>query len=103
MVWTPSARMPRWASRITLEITEVRVERLNEISRRDCVAEGISGPYSLDPMLCSGPVAELVYEKLWESINGTGSWDVNPWVWVLAFKRLHHQEDYERDKRAVRN
>lgn len=77
-VTVPAIHMPRWASRITLEITGVRVERLQDISEDDCWAEGI--PYSPDV----DPVHE--YRALWESINGPGSWDANPWVWVVEFK-----------------
>ena len=96
--WTPAIHMPRAASRITLEITEVRVERLQEISEADAVAEGCArlplqdGPgawWSADvdagPAL-HGRTARDAYRLLWESINGPGSWDANPWVWVIAFK-----------------
>lgn len=84
--WKPSIHMPRWASRITLEITSVRVERLNEITEEDAKAEGIphdkwSFPQSTTPMRTG-------FQVLWESINGPGSWDANPWVWVVEFKRL---------------
>ena len=72
--------LPRWASRITLEVTEIRVERLLDISASDCWAEGI--PHSPDV----NPRHE--YEDLWCSINGAGSWDANPWVWVVVFRRL---------------
>jgi hypothetical protein len=72
--WRPSIFMPRWASRITLEITGVRVERLQQISDADALAEGCS--------LAS------VYARLWESIHGPGSWDANPWVWVVEFRWL---------------
>lgn len=94
--WTrprPSIHMPRWASRINLEITGVRVERLQDISEDDCLAEGIAqvvreklpgiqqcGEYDTIDV---DPVAE--YRDLWESINGTGSWDMNPWVFVVEF------------------
>ena len=74
----PSIHMPRWASRITLRITEVRCERLQDISAADCLAEGI--PHSPDV----NPIHE--YQELWESINGVGSWDANPWVWALTFE-----------------
>jgi hypothetical protein len=101
--WRPSIHMPRWASRITLEITSVRVERLNEISEADAKAEGIErivdnspicGPdcwrdYSADgliPFDADKPIAS--FRSLWESINGTGSWQANPWVWVIKFRRL---------------
>jgi hypothetical protein len=74
--------MPRWASRITLEIEAVRVERLQDISDHDAICEGIPDypDFSLD-----SPVHD--YSALWESINGRGSWDRNPWVWVIQFKR----------------
>ena len=79
--WMPSIHMPRWASRITLEIAEVRVERLQDISRGDCMAEGCPFPN----------IAKLTdpiewFAELWESINE--NWDANPWVWVVEFKRI---------------
>lgn len=81
--WRPSIHMPRWASRITLEITAVRVERLQDISRGDCMAEGCPFPNLAGK---TDPVAW--YRELWESINGPHSWDDNPWVWVVEFKRV---------------
>lgn len=78
--WRPSIHMPRAASRITLEIAEVRVEKLHAISAADCWAEGI--PMSPDV----NPIHE--YAELWEQINGAGSWDLNPWVWVLSFRSI---------------
>lgn len=103
--WRPSIHMPRWASRITLEVTGVRVERLQEISPADACAEGaaeiLDRPHA-DPLRSAaydkfgvtlndgeryaGSVA--AYAALWESINGPGSWDANPWVWVVEFKRV---------------
>jgi hypothetical protein len=74
----PSIHMPRWASRITLEITGVRVERLNDINERDAIAEGVVGDGYLTP-------GEM-FSVLWESINGKGSWAENPWVWCISFK-----------------
>lgn len=72
--------MPRWASRIVLEITEVRVERLQEMSAPDAWAEGIA---------CSPDVNPLHdFEELWKSINGEGSWASDPWVWALTFQRV---------------
>lgn len=79
----PSIHMPRWASRINLEITGVRVERLQEISVSDAIAEGYDGSIQspVDPSI-------KWYSDLWESINGSGSWDTNPWVWVVNFRRI---------------
>lgn len=96
--WKPSIHMPRWASRITLEITEIRVERLNYISEKDALAEGIEehigahGVKGFKPYL-KGNLDVLAFPQnsfrsLWESINGPGSWDQNPWVWVIEFRRL---------------
>jgi len=86
--WRPSIHMPRWASRITLEITRVRVERLQEISEKDAIAEG-ADPY-LHPVHPGREGLRHVdgFRSLWESINGPGSWDANPWVWVIEFKRV---------------
>jgi len=131
----PGIHMPRWASRILLEITDVRVERLNAISEADSIIEGLyrslpdnedrqwfhdwtieqtgapPTPTELDefnegvwraPGVRQGwgmtkadrnqdqwaPTPQFAYRLLWESINGPGSWDANPWIWVLAFKRV---------------
>ena len=84
--WTPAIHMPRHASRITLGITAVRLERLQEISPYDCVAEGA---WSMeDATLGRGHEAVAAYRDLWVSIYGPGSWDANPWVWVVDFERL---------------
>ncbi|PTR17462.1 hypothetical protein C8R31_101626 [Nitrosospira sp. Nsp2] len=83
--WRPSIFMPRWASRILLEITAVRVERLHEISEEDAWAEGCLGS---DGDVTGGESGYTEYAGLWETINGAGSWDKNPWVWVLEFKRI---------------
>lgn len=87
--WTPCIHMPRWASRINLEITEVRVERLQEISEADAIAEGVTIEASHMSGYCAGeflPPAIRAYRDLWENINGPGSWDANPWVWAVSFK-----------------
>jgi len=84
--WTPSIHMPRWASRITLEITDVRVERLNDISADDAKAEGVAAP-ALNGW-CDDNKWVSQFAWLWSSINGAGSWDANPWVWVIEFKRI---------------
>lgn len=84
--WSPSIHMPRWASRITLEITGVRVERLQDISPTEACKEGVfeDGSYCSEPPL---PYPVATFKKLWNSINGPDSWSANPWVWVIEFKR----------------
>lgn len=95
--WKPSIHMPRWASRILLEIVSVRVERLTDISESDAIAEGIEPVYGVwrdyqnQPSVNHHPAWSTAidsYRSLWESINGTGSWDLNPLVWVIEFKRV---------------
>lgn len=99
----PSIFMPRWASRITLEVTDVRVQQVQEINAADCLAEGIPGLLSptpeqnrkaakwaggFDAGACQ--LARVFYSELWDSINakrGYG-WEKNPWVWVVTFRRL---------------
>ncbi|HGE6721926.1 TPA: hypothetical protein ACGB01_002122 [Serratia marcescens] len=84
--WRPSIHMPRWASRITLEITAVRVERLNDISEEDAKAEGVApSQHIITPPEALYRVGFL---KLWQSIYGEESWRVNPWVWVIEFRRV---------------
>lgn len=86
--WRPSIHMPRWASRILLEITAVRVERLQDISETDAQAEGVANSLHLR----GGRLARENFAHLWWTINGDGSWEANPWVWVVEFKRVeaHH-------------
>lgn len=94
--WRPSIHMPRWASRILLEITNVRVERLNAISEKDATAEGVPPAGSLLPdypgtfLTPKGDfaTAKVAFQRLWESIYGEESWKANPWVWVIEFKRV---------------
>lgn len=92
--WIPSIHMRRVASRIALEIIGVRVERLQDISEADAIAEGCTknhngyywgGPHP-EHGLKQMATAVGVYRDLWQSINGIGSWDANPWVWVVEFK-----------------
>lgn len=86
--WTrprPSIHMPRWASRILLEITAVRVERLQDISETDAEAEGIQE--IVDAGVDHDGTPRDAYRALWEQINGADSWSANPWVWVVEFKR----------------
>jgi hypothetical protein len=88
--WMSPRFMPRWASRITLEITGVRSERLQNITADDCMAEGIS--LHEIPGLGSDYSIIKAYRDLWDSLNakrGYG-WDVNPWVWCITFRRVEH-------------
>lgn len=84
----PSIHMPRWASRILLEIVAVRVERLIDISEADATAEGIETMFLGDTDEMKRLGARVAFKSLWESINGHGSWAANPWVWVIEFKRV---------------
>ncbi|HFO2038964.1 TPA: hypothetical protein ACHJCA_000942 [Klebsiella pneumoniae] len=94
----PSIHMPRWASRILLEITDVRVERLNAISEEDAEAEGIDMEALYDSQDCYDCIADHnmtgrptvtgAFKHLWESIYGEEGWKSNPWVWVIEFKRV---------------
>lgn len=101
----PGMHMPRWASRIQLEITDVRVERLKSITNEDSICEGAKftdfgkdrygeqcdgwrcdrAPRSASDALGS---ARSAYANIWESINGAGSWNTNPWVWCISFKQV---------------
>lgn len=96
--WTPSIHMPRHACRILLEVTGVRVERLNSISQEDAQAEGMEltgwRPTYSDPD--SGGEVWTPYDnfaQLWESIYGEESWKANPWVWVIEFKVVPNVQD----------
>ena len=88
--WRPSIHMPRWASRITLEVTGVRVERLQDISEADALAEGIvetRGGFGLpDGSHYHAADPRISYWSLWDAINGSGSSERNPWVWAVAFR-----------------
>jgi hypothetical protein len=90
--WTPSIHMPKWASRLSLEIVRVGVERLQDISEADAYAEGVTIPDHYKFASNGRPEdrneARVTYESLWESINGPGSWDLNPFVWVVEFKKI---------------
>lgn len=93
--WRPAIHMPRWASRILLEITDVRVERLNDISEEDARAEGIIDGGCLncgepEPCGCANPEPDATdaFAYLWQSIYGQENWNANPWVWVIEFKRV---------------
>lgn len=101
--WTPSIHMPRRASRLTLEIAEVRVQRLNDCTEEDALAEGVvfdpakpgfwvpgvDHPNKDFPYLARATAREM-YAALWDTINGSGAWLGNPWVWAVSFK-VHQQ------------
>ena len=103
--WKPSIHMPKEACRIKLEITNIRVERVQYISKADAIAEGIEvldGMSNYKNYLHGkganyGYVkeAKISYMTLWESINGKDSWNTNPWVWVLSFKKVNALETSE--------
>ncbi|AMV20444.1 hypothetical protein [Planctomyces sp. SH-PL14] len=92
----PSIHMPRWASRLTLEITGIKVERLQDISEEDAIAEGIEPVRQIwklygkreqwEAEATGQPIKSFL--SLWESINGDGSWALNPWIWAIDFKRI---------------
>lgn len=89
--WKPSIHMPRWASRITLEVTDVRVERLQDISEDDAEAEGFSRrePEAYEDALNDDNWATGQFKRVWDSFAKRGySWETNPWVWVIEFKRV---------------
>lgn len=98
--WRPAIHQPRWASRIFLEITSVRVERLNSICDHDVLQEGLyqlpaSGRFCLHPGMqyfgLASYSAQEAYSWLWQSIYGADSWQANPWVWVIEFKRIEEK------------
>lgn len=102
ITWRPSIHMPRWACRITLDVIKVSVERLQDITEADAIAEGIieyeadreedgdPAEFAWDEELGRGevfPTAVAAYRDLWERLNGRESWEANPWVWVIEFPR----------------
>lgn len=93
--WRPSIHMPRWASRLTLEMTGVRVERVQEISEGDCIAEGFNPIQEVRPGVTLIPdprwshdTAQAMFKRTWNDLNARRgySWESNPWVWVVEFK-----------------
>ncbi|PBP70580.1 hypothetical protein CCL15_13625 [Pseudomonas syringae] len=86
--WRPSIHMPRWACRILLEITDVRIERLQDITPEQAIAEGVlSCRDHLDPDGI-GYSEEELFSIMWVSLNGHENWNANPWVWVVEFKQV---------------
>lgn len=97
--WRPSIHMPRWASRLTLEITDVRVERLQDISEDDAKSEGATK--EIEPHLGQRWRSHRAgFEYLWQSINGEESWSVNPWVWCIIFQPRHMNVDAFLEKKT---
>lgn len=88
--WRPSIFMPRWASRITLEVVAVRVERLQDITEHDAELEGAAMCEHFADAKRGHPLQphKTAFAWLWNKINGVDSWAANPWVWVVEFKRL---------------
>jgi uncharacterized protein YqfB (UPF0267 family) len=88
--WKPSIHMPKTAARIWLEVTNVRAERLQDITEHDALQEGMSIRYDKDEdgLVVKDKRNTEAFEELWQSINGTESWEANPWVWVVEFKVL---------------
>ncbi len=95
--WRSPRFMPRWASRITLRVTAVKVERLQDISKEDALAEGIYKvgggilrweKYRAADGLPDAMTAEAAFAALWQSLHGPGSWDANPWVAAYSFERI---------------
>jgi len=84
--WRPSIFMPRWASRITLKVVSVHAERLQDITEEGAIAEGVRGPAETPLCIDDCRTAFGRYRELWEEINGEGSWDSNPWAWVIKFE-----------------
>lgn len=89
--WTPSIHMPRWASRLTLTVTDVRVQRLNEISERDAIAEGVdpigveTGRFDVNGNAIEQGSCAAAFAALWDELHGPGAWSANPWVVALTF------------------
>lgn len=97
----PAIHMPRWASRITLEVTEVRIERLNDISADDAEAEGLWRGRARRHLfwqnvsecrLFEGRSHKRAFAELWDSVNGEGAWAADPWVWVVSFRHVDQQQ-----------
>lgn len=90
MPWRSSMFMPRWASRLTLEITEIRVQRVQEIDAEDCIAEGLKSRLREHDAVCD---LRDQYQALWDSLNAKKTpWESNPWVWAITFRLLLKEE-----------
>lgn len=104
--WRPSIHMPRWASRLTLEVIDVRVERLQDISEADAIAEGCTqaladdimqaeelAVYASTHILCPDARARILFETLWDQVNGPSAWERNPWVAAYTFYVINRNID----------
>lgn len=93
-LWRPSIHMPRWASRITLEVVGVRVERVQDISEADAEAEGFERTFAADGSEYGAGLttATEAFAALWSKITGPASWSENPWVWVVEFRRIEARQ-----------
>lgn len=89
----PSIHMPRWASRLTLIVTDVRVQRLQDISGEDCAAEGVCEFAMMPPTDGDVGEARIVFRDLWNSLHGPDAWDDNPWVAAISFRTIHANID----------
>lgn len=110
--YRPAIHMPRWASRLTLRVTDVRIQRLRDLSEEDAKAEGVErmksgrGYYSIKHGHAAvhfgvyHDYAKEAFAELWESINGDGSWDANPWVYAISFEVEKAPDDYAQLKSA---
>lgn len=92
----PPMHMPRWACRLVLEVTRVRVERLQAINHMDALAEGVGLSPSAVGLTMMTPAGDslprVMFRALWEQINGAGAWDANPWVWAVEFRPVGAKE-----------
>lgn len=108
----PSMFMPRWVSRLTLIVSDVRVERLQDISEADAIAEGMTqetadavmdvdelGVYASTEILCPHARGRILFQSIWENINGPGSWEANPWVAAYTFEVKRENIDVLEDQK----
>lgn len=95
--WVPAIHMPRWASRITLDVTDVRLERLQEITPADAIAEGIMPSANSLTIDCDTPDPREEFRDLWDAIHGPGAWEANPEVVVIGFRpRLRNIDEWSK-------
>jgi hypothetical protein len=90
--WKPSIHMPREAARIFLKVTNVRVERLQDISEDEAIKEGAK---AYGPNNCSGTSARIAFAEIWDKTTTEHEWRTNPWVWVIEFEKISKDEEEE--------